>query len=288
MRSECEWGRGQRHKSGLAGGTRNHRDRGLRTPRRPPLSPAARQARRKVPTPPSPAARLRLERSAAVGRGLRRATGQWAPASGFSRGVSPAGGSDHRGRSSEVARARARTSHVGRAPIIKCGGGGCHPSDGCRRASPLSSPPFLRRCAASRRSQPRSSRARRLDLPVCVRPCLRGEWGAAVKGAVSPGRRDSCLVSPPSRPRPFWRSGAACLRCPGRVGGRARGGALHVLAAHPARGCGQGAMGVRHRGPLSPQDEPLSPRVLAMASRAAPLAPRSPRRPGPPKPARRV
>lgn len=61
-----------------------------------------------------------------------------------------------------------------------------------------------------------------------------------------------------------------------------------MLAASPAAGGGQWAVGVRQRGFVSPQDDPASPRVPAMAFRAAPLVPRSPRRPGPQTPARSV
>lgn len=191
--------------------------------------------------------------------------------------------------------------HVGRAPVIRRGGGGRRQSDGCRRALRLPSSSPLRRRAAPWRSLPRPSAE--CSLPGPLRPCLAlvscGEWGAAVTGVFSPdaragkreaGGRGSGLVLHPL-PRPFWRLRSAGAACSGVRGGRARGragaGRGQPRAGHAScRGWQAGA--ARHRGPVFPQDESASPRDPVMAFRAAPLVLRSPRCPGPQMPARSV
>lgn len=190
-------------------------------------------------------------------------------------------------------RARARAArHVGHAPAIRRGGCRSRPVDGCRFGLVLPSFQPLRRRAAPRRTQPCAPSAHCLDLPVPVRSSSSVVSGAQRGRAFfSPcGRSSGLVLSPQLAPAAFLAAPArgssrGLFRRPrwARAGGRVRGesatcGPLVLLEA----------VGARHCGLVSPQDESTSPRVPAMAFRAAPLALRSPRRPGLQMPVRSV
>lgn len=196
------------------------------------------------------------------------------------------------GRGFGPMRARARAArHVGRPPAIRRGGGPSRPSDGCRSVLVLSFQ-HLRRRAASRRTQPCARSAHHLDLLVPSRSSSPVVSGAQREQAFFPRAGGVPASCRPPYPRsraslvaPARGNRRGLFRRPprARAGGRVRGESATCDPLVPP-----GAVGARHCGLVSPQDESASPRVPAMAFRAAPLALRSSRRPGPQMPVRSV